>query len=92
MPQGHMFWGRVREIEQQRIDRAAELRLLAGVDAFCTSVRGVMEDPAFAVQQQVVQLVVHRIVVEDSGVIIEHSVPTELVRLPPEHQPCETLR
>jgi hypothetical protein len=45
----------VQEIDQQRMDRAAELWLLEGVDAFCASVRGAMEDPAFAVQQQVVQ-------------------------------------
>jgi len=82
----------VQEIDQQRMDRAAELRLLEGVDAFCASVRGAMEDPAFAVQQQVVQLVVNRIVVEDRQVIIEHVVPTGPVRLQTEHQTPENLR
>jgi hypothetical protein len=38
------------------------------------------------VQQKVLQLVVDRIVVEDSRVIIEHVVPTGPVRLQPEHQ------
>ena len=52
---GRMLRERVREIEQQRADRAAELRLLDGVDAFCASVRGAMEEPSFEVQQQVVQ-------------------------------------
>jgi hypothetical protein len=51
-----------------------------------------MEDPAFAVQQQVVQLVVNRIVVEDRQVIIEHVVPTGPVRLQPEHHAPENLR
>jgi site-specific DNA recombinase len=51
--QGHMLRGRVREIEQQRTDRAAELRLLERVDTFCPSVRGAMEDPSFEVQQEV---------------------------------------
>ena len=52
---GRLLRERVREIEQQRADRAAELRLLEGVDAFCASVRGAMEEPSFEVQQQVVQ-------------------------------------
>jgi site-specific DNA recombinase len=69
-----------------------ELRLLEGVDAFCTSVRGAMEGPSFTVQQKVLQLVVDRIVVEDSRVIIEHVIPTGPVRLQTEHQPCENLR
>jgi site-specific DNA recombinase len=44
---GRMLRERVREIEQQRADRAAELRLLEGVDAFCASVREAMEEPSF---------------------------------------------
>jgi site-specific DNA recombinase len=89
---GRMLRERVREIEQQRVDRAAELRLLEGVDAFCASIRGVMEEPSFEVQQKVVQFVVNRIVVEDSRVIIEHVVPTGPVRLQPEHQFYQNLR
>jgi site-specific DNA recombinase len=89
---GRMLRERVREIEQQRADRAAELRLLEGVDAFCASVRGAMEEPSFEVQQKVIQLVVNRMVVEDSRVIIEHVVPTGPVRLQPEHQLGKNLR
>jgi site-specific DNA recombinase len=44
-----------------------------------------MEEPSFTVQQKVLQLVVNRIVVEDSQVIVEHVVPTGPVRLQPEH-------
>ena len=36
---GRMLRERVREIEQQRTERTAELRLLEGVEAFCTSIR-----------------------------------------------------
>src|SRR5215471_6084030 len=90
--QGRMLRERVREIEQQRTERSTELRLLEGVDAFCTSVRGAMEGPSFTIQQKVLQLVVDRIVVEDSRVIIEHVIPTGPVRLQTEHQPCENLR
>jgi len=89
---GRMLRERVREISQQRTERTTELRLLEGVDAFCTSVRGAMEGPSFTIQQKVLQLVVDRIVVEDSRVIIEHVIPTGPVRLQTEQQPCENLR
>jgi site-specific DNA recombinase len=83
--QGQLLRARVQEIEQQRLDRAAELRLLEGVETFCTSVRGALHAPSFEVQQKVLQLVVDRIVVEDSRVIIDHVVPTGPVRLQTEH-------
>src|SRR5215510_7197670 len=89
---GRMLRERMREIAQQRTERTAELRLLEGVDTFCASVRGVMEEPSFMVQQNVLQLVVNRIVVEDNQVIIEHVVPTGPVRLQTERpaaaNPC----
>jgi site-specific DNA recombinase len=90
--QGRMLRERLREIEHQRADRAAELRLLAGVDAFCASVRGAMAAPTFEVQQKVVQLVVNRVVVEDNRVIVEHVVPTGPVRLQTEHQLTKNVR
>jgi hypothetical protein len=80
----------VREIEQQRTERTAELRLLEGVEAFCTSIREAMEEPSFTVQQKVLQLVVNRIVVEDHQVIIEHVVPTGPVRLQTEQHETKT--
>jgi hypothetical protein len=39
---------------------------LEGVDAYGASVREALEEPSFAVQQKVLQLVVGRIVVEDN--------------------------
>jgi hypothetical protein len=82
--QGQLLRARVQEIEQQRLDRAAELRLLEGVDAFCTSIRDAMVAPSFEVKQKVLQLVVQRIVVEDHRIIIEHVVPSGPLRLQPE--------
>src|SRR5215470_560084 len=89
---GRMLRQRVREIAQQRNERNAELRLLEGVDAFCTSIREAMEEPSLTVQQKVSQLVVNRIVVEDNQVIIEHVVPTGPVRLQPEQHAPENVR
>ena len=89
---GRMLRERVREIAQQRSERSAELRLLEGVDAFCTSIREAMEEPSFPIQQKVLQLVVNRIVVEDNQVIIEHVVPSGPVRLQTEQQLEENLR
>jgi site-specific DNA recombinase len=90
--QGQLLRARVQEIEQQRLDRAAELRLLEGVDAFCTSIRDAMVAPSFEVKQKVLQLVVQRIVVEDHRIIIEHVVPSGPIRLQPERHPCKNLR
>ena len=90
--QGQLLRARVQEIEQQRLDRAAELRLLEGVEAFCASIRDAMVAPSFEVKQKVLQLIVQRIVVEDHRITIEHVVPSGPIRLQPEHHPCENLR
>jgi len=90
--QGQQLRARVQEIEQQRLDRVAELRLLEGVDAFCTSIRDAMVAPSFEVKQKVLQLVVQRIVVEDHRITIEHVVPSGPIRLQPEHHPGKNLR
>jgi site-specific DNA recombinase len=90
--QGQMLRTRVQEIEQQRLDRVAELRLLEGVEAFCASSRNAMVAPSFKVKQKVLQLVVQRIVVEDHYITIEHVVPSGPIRLQPEHQPSENVR
>jgi site-specific DNA recombinase len=90
--QGQLLRTRVEEIEQQRLDRSAELRLLEGVEAFCASVRDAMAAPSFEVKQKVLQLVLQRIVVEDHRLIIEHVVPSGPIRLQPErHAPAGPL-
>jgi hypothetical protein len=53
--QGQQLRARVQEIEQQRRDRAAELRLLEGVEAFGARMRDAMVAPAFEVKQKVLQ-------------------------------------
>jgi site-specific DNA recombinase len=90
--QGQLLRARVQEIEQQRQDRAAELRLLEGVEAFCAGIRDAMVAPAFEVKQKVLQLVVQRIVVEDHRITIEHVVPSGPIRLQPEHHVTRKLR
>ena len=88
--QGRMLRQRVREIAQQRASRENELRLLEGVEAFCDSVRGSLEEPSFEIKQKVLQLVVDRIVVEESRVVIQHVVPTGPVRLQTEQSRAKT--
>jgi site-specific DNA recombinase len=87
--QGRMLQERVRVIEQQRTSRENALRLLEGVEACCASVRGSLEEPSFEVRQKVLQLVVDRVLVEDSRVVIQHLVPTGPVRLQTEQQTPE---
>jgi site-specific DNA recombinase len=90
--QDQLLRARVQEIAQQRLDRAAELRLLEGVDAFCTSICDAMVAPSFEIKQKVLQLVIQRIVVEDHRIIIEHVVPSGPIRLQPEHHLNRNLR
>ena len=89
---GRMLRERMREIAEQRSERSAELRLLEGVDAFCTSIREAMKEPSFTIQQKVLQLVVNRIVVGDNQVVIEHVVPSGPVRLQTEQHLYRNLR
>src|SRR2546423_8625898 len=83
MEQGQLLRARVQEIEQQHLDRAAELRLLEGVDAFCASIRDAMVAPSFEVKQKVLQLIVQRIVVEDHRITNEHALPNGQIRFQP---------
>jgi len=89
---GSLLRERLAEIATQRATREQELRLLEGVDDFCASVRDGLEDTSFAVKQRVLQLVVDRIVVEETRVVIHHVVPTGPVRLQTGQYPDETLQ
>jgi site-specific DNA recombinase len=86
-----MLEQRRRDIQRKHADRERELRLLEGLDAFCLSIRGSLQDPPFEMKQSVLRLVVERIVVEDSRVVIQHVVPTEKFRLIPEWWAVEDL-
>jgi site-specific DNA recombinase len=83
---GRMLKERLKEIERRRTDREQEIRLLEGVEEFCTSIREALEEPSFETKQKVLRLVVDRIVVEDSKVIVHHVVPTGPVHLQTERQ------
>lgn len=83
---GRMLRERLREMETARTDREQELRLLEGLEAFCKSVQGTLEEPTFEVRQKVLQLVVDRIVVEDSRLVIHHVMPVGPVRLRTDHR------
>ena len=76
---------RLHEIQQQRRKREQEIRLLQGLESFCASIRDALVEPAFAVKQKVLQLVVDRIIVEDTRLVIRHVVPTGPVGLQPQH-------
>jgi len=78
---GQVLRTRLAELVNQRAEREQEIRLLEGLQAFSASVRDGLHDPSFAVKQRVLQLVVDRIVVEDSRVVVHHVVPSGPVRL-----------
>lgn len=82
---GRMLKRRLSEIHEKRADREQEIRLLEGLEQFSESVRDSLEEPSFETKQQVLRLVVDRIVVEDDKVVIHHVVPTGPVRLQTRH-------
>jgi site-specific DNA recombinase len=83
---GRMLKRRLSEIREKRAEREQEVRLLRGLEQFSESVAGALEDPSFETKQQVLRLVVDRIVVEDARVVVHHVVPTGPVRLQTERQ------
>lgn len=76
-----MLKRRLSEIREKRAEREQEVRLLRGLEQFSESVADALEDPSFETRQQVLRLVVDRIVVEDDKVVVHHVVPTSPVRL-----------
>nr|MDP9486408.1 recombinase zinc beta ribbon domain-containing protein [Actinomycetota bacterium] len=78
---GRMLKRRLSEIREKRAEREQEVRLLRGLEQFSESVADALEDPSFETRQQVLRLVVDRIVVEDDKVVVHHVVPTSPVRL-----------
>ena len=83
---------RLGELQQQRREREQDLRLLQGLEGFCASIRSALTEPSFAVKQNVLQLVVDRIIVEDTQLVIRHVVPTEPIRLQPRHHSYRNYR
>ena len=84
---GRVLKRRLSEIYEKRAEREQEIRLLQGLEQFSESVRVSLEEPSFETKQQVLRLVVDRIVVEDARVVVHHVVPTGPIRLQTERQP-----
>ena len=78
---GQMLKRRLSEIHEKRADREQQIRLVEGLEQFSESVRNSLEEPSFETKQQVLRLVVDRIVVENDKVFVHHVVPTGPVRL-----------
>lgn len=86
----HVLTNRLRELHQQRQAREQELRLLQGLEGFCASIHEALANPTFAVKQKVLQLVVDRIIVEDTRLVIRHVIPIGPVGLQPRHLGLQT--
>jgi site-specific DNA recombinase len=84
---GRMLKRRLAEIREKRANREQEIRLLQGLEQFSESVQEALEEPSFETKQQVLRLVVDRIVVEDARVVVHHVVPTGPVGLQTRHLP-----
>ena len=78
---GQVLRERLQEIEQQHMERTKELRLVQGLEEFCTSMHHALQNPEYEIKQKVLQLVVDRIVVDEQQLTIRHVVPTGPVKL-----------
>ena len=67
--------------------REQEIRLGRGLEQFSESVRDSLREPSFETKQQVLRLLVDRILGEDHKVVIRHVVPTGPVGLQTEQRP-----
>jgi site-specific DNA recombinase len=82
---------RLQPLQQQRSEREDQLRLIQGAEVFCASIQEALVAPAFAIKQQVLQLVVDRIVVTDEEIVVHHIIPTGPFRLQTERKWNEQL-
>ena len=88
------FWRRltgfsapIRLNTEQLMDRTKELRLVQGLEEFCTSMHHALQNPEYEIKQKILQLVVDRIVVDEQQLTIRHVVPTGPVKLQTGLQP-----
>ncbi len=72
---------RLHQLEHQRDDREEQLRLIQGAELFCTSIQQALDAPSFVTKQQVLQLVVDRIVVAEDELVVHHIIPAGPFRL-----------
>jgi site-specific DNA recombinase len=77
---------RLQELDQQRLEREQQLRLLDGLEQFCSSIHQALDDPPFELKQRVLRLVLDQVIVEQSRIVLRHIIPTHpalLQRGPP---------
>jgi site-specific DNA recombinase len=89
---GHHLRARRDEIRGQRSARKQELRLLQGLEAFCEGIRDALIDPPFETKQNVLRLVIDRVIVEEDRLVIRHVVPTSPIGLQPHSRQAGQLR
>ena len=78
---GQVLRARLHEIEQQQMNRTTELRLVQGLEEFCTSMHSALQNPEYEIKQKVLQLVVDRIGVDEQQLTIRPVIPTGSVKL-----------
>ena len=85
--QGQVLCARLQDIEQQHRERTQELRLVQGLEEFCTSMHHALQNPEDEIKQKILQLVVDRIVVDEQQLTICPVVPTGPAKLQTGLQP-----
>ena len=72
---------RLHHLRHLRDNREDQVRLIQGAELFCASIQQALEQPSFATKQQVLPLVVDRIVVAEDELVVHHIIPAGPFRL-----------
>jgi site-specific DNA recombinase len=68
---------RIEQIQRREKQESIKAQMIDEFSAFCANAQTALENPAPEVKQEVLRLLVEKIVVEDDAITIKHIIPTD---------------
>ncbi len=68
---------RIEHIQRQENQQLVKAQIIDEFSAFCASAQKALENPTPAVKQEVLRLLVEKVVVDDDAITIKHIIPTD---------------
>ena len=72
-----MITERIEQIRRQEKQQSVKTQIIDEFSAFCASAQKALENPTPEVKQEVLRLLVEKVVVEDDAITIKHIIPTD---------------
>ena len=72
-----MITERIEQIRRQEKQQSVKAQIIDEFSAFCASAKKALENPTPEVKQEVLRLLVEKVVVEDDAITIKHIIPTD---------------